>query len=259
MRFYLIFLLFLLLKGTDGQILNNSFENATGPDLSNWEWTIGAEACEDAPEGGGSWCIQVTGGSTQGYLWGYAYQRISEVDTAHEYILSASVKALMSANGVFFGKINNGTITLFDGVKTSATSWTTISIQSSFLLTPGDTALVVLDAGIMGGVLNGLGNFDLVKLESVAGIEDSEKKLGFNVYPNPFTTSTTIKYELTKPTLIQLTIYNHLGEAVEEALDAFQLPGVHTYEWSAERLPEGMYFAVLRSEDGVSVVKMLKE
>jgi len=34
-------------------------------------------------------------------------------------------------------------------------------------------------------------------------------------YPNPFTTSTTIEYELTEPSTVQLTIYDYLGKQVE--------------------------------------------
>ncbi len=93
----------------------------------------------------------------------------------------------------------------------------------------------------------------------MVGIPEIPKDVKISIYPNPFKTSTTIEYELTEPAHIQLIIYNHLGEAVEEAVSAYQLPGVHTYEYGAERLSEGMYFAVLRSGDGVSVVKLMKQ
>jgi len=91
------------------------------------------------------------------------------------------------------------------------------------------------------------------------GVSEPPDVKELSTYPNPFTTTTSIEYELSEPTHIQLTIYNHLGEAVEEVMSAYKLPGVHTYVWNAERLSEGMYFAVLRSEDGVSVVKLIKQ
>ena len=90
----------------------------------------------------------------------------------------------------------------------------------------------------------------------MVGVPEITEEGKIFVYPNPFT---TIEYKLTEPTHIQLSIYNHLGEVVKEAVSAYQLPGVHTYEWSAERLSEGMYFVVLRSGDGVSVVKVIKQ
>ena len=79
------------------------------------------------------------------------------------------------------------------------------------------------------------------------------------VYPIPFTTSTTIEYELTNPSHIQITIYNTIGETVYKAEDGIKLQGKHTFIWSPESLPEGMYYAVLRSEEGVSVVKVIKQ
>ena len=78
-------------------------------------------------------------------------------------------------------------------------------------------------------------------------------------YPNPFTTSTTIEYNLTEPSHVQLTIYNTIGKTIYKVEDGIKQQGKHTFTWTPESLPEGMYFAVLRSEDGVSVVKMIKQ
>jgi len=79
------------------------------------------------------------------------------------------------------------------------------------------------------------------------------------VYPNPFTTTTTIEYELTESTHVNLTIYSSMGQAIEEAFDEVLTPGSHSFTWTPEGLPQGLYYAVLRSEEGVSVIKMLKQ
>ena len=88
------------------------------------------------------------------------------------------------------------------------------------------------------------------------GVNQNNK---ITIYPNPFTTSTTIEYELTEPSQVQLTIYNAIGETIHVATEGIKPQGKHTYEWSAESLSEGMYYAVLKSEDGVSVTKLLKQ
>ncbi len=80
-----------------------------------------------------------------------------------------------------------------------------------------------------------------------------------NTYPNPFTNSTTIEYELTEPSLVQLTIYNAIGEVVYQAEDCMMQQGSHTVTWSPSLLQGGMYYAVLRSGEGVAVVKMVKQ
>lgn len=78
-------------------------------------------------------------------------------------------------------------------------------------------------------------------------------------YPNPFTTSTTIEYELNTVSKIQITIYNSLGEEVFFADEGMMHPGRHTVSWPlSNKVPAGLYYAVLRSEKGVSVVKMIK-
>ncbi|RLD78298.1 MAG: hypothetical protein DRJ15_11825 [Bacteroidetes bacterium] len=79
------------------------------------------------------------------------------------------------------------------------------------------------------------------------------------IYPNPFTTSTTIEYELFTRSDIQYTIYNSIGEVVYQVEDRNMPTGSHKIFWSPNHLPIGMYYGVLRSKEGVSVVKMLKQ
>ena len=80
-----------------------------------------------------------------------------------------------------------------------------------------------------------------------------------SIYPNPFTTTTTIEYELIEHSHVQLTIYNAIGEQVYRAEDRPMTVGKHSFIWSADQRPEGLYYAVLRSDEGVMVVKMIKQ
>ncbi len=89
--------------------------------------------------------------------------------------------------------------------------------------------------------------------------EYTDEEIPAKIYPNPFTTSTTIEYELTEPSHVQLTIYNAIGEVVYQVEDRRIPQGKHSFTWTADRLPEGLYYAVLRSEEGVEVVKMIKQ
>ena len=91
------------------------------------------------------------------------------------------------------------------------------------------------------------------------GITELKTESPLSAYPNPFTTSTTIEYELTEPSHVQLTIYNTIGEVVYTAKDSMMPVGKHSFIWTAERLPEGLYYAVLRSEEGMVVVKIIKQ
>jgi photosystem II stability/assembly factor-like uncharacterized protein len=76
-------------------------------------------------------------------------------------------------------------------------------------------------------------------------------------YPNPFTTSTTITYELQQPSTVQITIYNHLGEPVE-VIRQKQSIGKQQVLWNAEGLPSGVYYCVLKTNEGTKTLKMIK-
>jgi hypothetical protein len=66
----------------------------------------------------------------------------------------------------------------------------------------------------------------------------------FNVrsYPNPFSTSTTLEYELEYQATINLSIYNHLGQRVAVLVDKEQAAGRQQMMWEAEGMPAGVYY-----------------
>ena len=88
-------------------------------------------------------------------------------------------------------------------------------------------------------------------------IDLPEKNLQFQLYPNPFSSSSTIEYELTLPGIVSITIYNHLGVQIE-AIREKQLQGLHKFEWNAEGIPAGLYFCVLKTNEGIQTAKMIK-
>ncbi len=75
-------------------------------------------------------------------------------------------------------------------------------------------------------------------------------------YPNPFSTSTTIQYQLDQPSEVTLSIFNHLGEQVE-LIRQYQSSGKQQVTWNAEGLPPGMYFFTLKAGEQVATGKMV--
>ncbi|MCB2204641.1 choice-of-anchor D domain-containing protein [bacterium] len=65
-------------------------------------------------------------------------------------------------------------------------------------------------------------------------------------YPNPFSPSTTIRYNLEASAPVRLTIYNVIGQAVVTLVDAPQQRGLHTVRWTTSGSKPGVYFYVLR-------------
>jgi hypothetical protein len=106
---------------------------------------------------------------------------------------------------------------------------------------------------------NGCNSVQEVEDACIASISEQPLSTIASSYPNPFTIATTIEYELKKVSSVQFTVYNVIGEVIFESKESVLQPGPHQISWSPGPLPEGMYFVVLRSGDGVSVVKIVKQ
>jgi hypothetical protein len=75
--------------------------------------------------------------------------------------------------------------------------------------------------------------------------------------PNPFTTSTTLSYELQQPEKVLLTIYNHLGQNVYQTQEN-QPQGKQQLIWNAERHAGGIYCYRMQAGDEVANGKLVK-
>jgi hypothetical protein len=230
-----------------GQILNGSFENGSNSDLTYWKWTCLAQSYNSAPPDGGNWCIKVYGGNTQGCYPGYAYQKIPTITNGQTFVLSGWAFAQSSPPiGLYFGKINNGAITLQAGETTNSTSWTQLNIQSSFSLSTGDTALVVLYGGLAGGPVQGYGYFDSIDLQQVTGVNSLEQKQSVKFFPNPFNNQTTLHSDnqLHNATL---TVDNCFGQTVKQIKN---ISG-QTVVLFRDNLASGLYFVRLTQDNKV--------
>jgi len=76
-------------------------------------------------------------------------------------------------------------------------------------------------------------------------------------YPNPFNSSTVLRYSIPQAARVSLVIYNILGQRVAILYDGIQESGVHRITWDASHLSSGVYFAQLHSADNVKTVKMV--
>lgn len=77
----------------------------------------------------------------------------------------------------------------------------------------------------------------------IAGIENPAEFMVHNNYPNPFGTSTSIRYELPAEYKVTVKVFNELGAEIAVLADGVQEPGVQTLTWSPDaNLPNGQYF-----------------
>jgi len=81
-------------------------------------------------------------------------------------------------------------------------------------------------------------------------------------YPNPFSSSTVIPYNVNKQSDIRVTIYDILGREVREFRVGFQTAGVHKVLWDGrnslgQRVANGIYLYKLQAGGKSQVKKML--
>ncbi len=77
-------------------------------------------------------------------------------------------------------------------------------------------------------------------------------------YPNPFNPVTEISYQLNKAGLVKLTVFNMLGQQVEEIVNTRQAAGVHRVQWDAgNEMTSGIYYYRLETDGFKATKKML--
>jgi len=81
-------------------------------------------------------------------------------------------------------------------------------------------------------------------------VADNLIELPFNFslnqnYPNPFNLATTISYQLPKPVMVNLSVYNVFGQLVETIVYEYNKPGYYSIKWNAGGIASGIYFLKL--------------
>jgi flagellar hook assembly protein FlgD len=82
------------------------------------------------------------------------------------------------------------------------------------------------------------------------------------VYPNPFRTSTQIRYTLQEGAKVQITIYTLLGQKAGVLEDKDRGPGTHTLTWDGtdahgNELAVGTYICCIQAGSHREVVKIV--
>lgn len=83
-----------------------------------------------------------------------------------------------------------------------------------------------------------------------------QRKL-YNNFPNPFQNYTNIEYSLKEDALVELKVYNIIGEEVDCLFSEFQIAGFHNYKWVSKNLPSGVYFYQLIAGSYIETKKMI--
>lgn len=76
-------------------------------------------------------------------------------------------------------------------------------------------------------------------------------------YPNPFNPGTTIRYSVQEKGLVQVRIYNQLGEQVACLANGIMEPGSYQLYWNASEQASGVYIVQLKSGSRQEMKKIM--
>ena len=95
----------------------------------------------------------------------------------------------------------------------------------------------------------------------VTGIKDEDiKPSSYRLeqnYPNPFNPSTTIKFAVPKESMVNLSIYNVLGELVSTIVNEEMIPGYYEYKFDASGIVSGVYLYRIEVGEFVEIKKSI--
>jgi hypothetical protein len=103
--------------------------------------------------------------------------------------------------------------------------------------------------------------YDQIAVTSATGVESVDViPQNFFVnqnYPNPFNPTTAIKFGLTNESVVDLRVYNMLGQEVATLINGQPFgAGTHIYTFDASKLASGVYVYRLQAGNNVAVKKM---
>jgi photosystem II stability/assembly factor-like uncharacterized protein len=75
-------------------------------------------------------------------------------------------------------------------------------------------------------------------------------------YPNPFNPSTTIQFSIANSEMVNIAIYNELGEKVSELVNSVLSSGNHSVQFDAMGLASGIYIVKMRAGEFSKTIKM---
>jgi hypothetical protein len=108
----------------------------------------------------------------------------------------------------------------------------------------------------------GLSIYDTLRVYGLPVSVDDEKiipvsYLLYQNYPNPFNPVTTISYTIPAQTNVEIKVFDILGREVKTLVNEFKTTGFHKIEFDASSLASGVYLYRIKTDDFISVKKMI--
>ncbi len=76
-------------------------------------------------------------------------------------------------------------------------------------------------------------------------------------YPNPFNPLTTIGYSVPEASHVRITVFNVIGQKVEEIVNGFHMPDRYRITFKGNNLPSGIYIYRMEAGDFINTKKFI--
>jgi hypothetical protein len=203
--------------------------------------------------------ILIAGAGTGHIYYNNAQLNTSSFELAATFYAQAKpVRCFAIRNGNLFSGSSDGFISLSTNY---GLRWDVIK---PFLTHQSVYSLVLNDSYIFAGTGNGV--WRLWYPNSITNVDNpKEAPAGFALeqnYPNPFNPVTTIKYSIpnigaSNYSLVQLKVYNLLGQEVAALVNEHQAPGIYEVKFDGSNLTSGIYIYKLRASSFISTKKLM--
>jgi photosystem II stability/assembly factor-like uncharacterized protein len=207
-----------------------------------------------------------------GYAFGENGARVKSIDFGSSWVLlTPNIFITDNWESAYFinrnvGWIAGGSQSIIDKTTDGGINWvrqtfspTTSLWLYSIFFTDSITGWAVgvgNDSSGLTGEIFKTTNGGVTFVENEPGIEVTDFKLYQN-YPNPFNPATIIDYSIPSESLVNIKIYNSLGEEAIELVNEVQPVGIYKFKLDASNLPSGIYFYRLKSGSFVETKKMV--
>jgi hypothetical protein len=120
-----------------------------------------------------------------------------------------------------------------------------ISVKDSLIVAVGDNGLIIKSK-----------NNGITWVDEKNTLVKSKFALSQN-YPNPFNPSTTINYSLPEKANVTITLYDLLGNEIQEIVDDVKAAGNYKISFNANDLASGVYFYQIKAGNFFATKKMV--
>lgn len=182
---------------------------------------------------------------------------------------SLAFEGLIITDGMFMGAISNNysfdeAVTLAIKAGNDILLYTSNKIEGKSLV---DSVVNIVIGKISAGVITE----DRINqsynriIQKKAGLTDLRyftgeflpEEFGLVNYPNPFNSTTKIRFKINQPGNVSIKVYSLIGEEVEEIINSYYQTGTHTIHFSGDELSSGVYLLFMKTTEGYSSHKII--